>query len=174
MKSMRPCAFFEAFTRQHHTSNNQPNIACPWYRKFESTWQIIEVNTEQLAFDTSETIRFLNQKESGKVEHCIAESLTNYVEGWPSALQLIALQSQHQEKSLQQATDSIFAFNHEHLWDYLAEEAFSMLDQQTKSFLMQCAIFDHFNDELAHDISQQSDALSRIESLHRSGMFLHR
>ncbi|MCL9781681.1 HTH-type transcriptional regulator MalT [Vibrio sp. S4M6] len=136
--------------------------------------QVIEIDTEQLAFDTKETVKFFSQKNKTHVEQHDAESLNSYVEGWPCALQLVALQFHHDNRSLKQATDSISSFNHEHLWDYLAEEAFCLLDEETKMFLMQCAVLDHFNDELAQALTGHDDALSRIELLHRSGMFIQR
>lgn len=53
--------------------------------------QIIEIGTEQLAFDANETMRFFKLKEAGEIDRVIAENLTDYIEGWPSALQLMII-----------------------------------------------------------------------------------
>ncbi len=134
---------------------------------------MIEIGDELLAFDTEETTRFFNQRVADGIDDTTATNLRNYVEGWPSALQLIALQAQHQHKTLAQSAESFSDFNHAHLWDYLVEEVFDLLDQETRTFLMQCSVLDHFNDELVATLTQRDDALSMIESLNRFGLFIH-
>lgn len=80
---------------------------------------MIEIGNELLAFDTEETTRFFNQRVSEGIDDVTATDLRNYVEGWPSALQLIALQAQHHRRTLAQSAESVSQFNHAHLWDYL-------------------------------------------------------
>ncbi|MEF1288441.1 HTH-type transcriptional regulator MalT [Vibrio sp. M260118] len=134
---------------------------------------MIEIGNELLAFDTEETTRFFNQRVTDGIDDATADNLRNYVEGWPSALQLIALQAQHQHKTLAQSAESFSQFNHAHLWDYLVEEVFDLLDQETRTFLLQCSVLDHFNDQLVSELTQREDALSMIESLNRFGLFIH-
>ncbi|GAL28418.1 transcriptional activator [Vibrio variabilis] len=64
-------------------------------------------------------------------------------------------------------------FNHAHLWDYLVEEVFDLLDKETRHFLMQCSVLDHFNDSLVTALTKRDDALSMIESLNRFGLFIY-
>jgi len=134
---------------------------------------MIEIGDELLAFDTEETTRFFNQRVADGIDDTTATNLRNYVEGWPSALQLIALQAQHQHKTLAQSAESFSEFNHAHLWDYLIEEVFDLLDQETRQFLLQCSVLDHFNDHLVSELTKREDALSMIESLNRFGLFIH-
>lgn len=134
---------------------------------------MIEIGDELLAFDTEETTRFFNQRIADGIDDTTATNLRNYVEGWPSALQLIALQAQHQHKTLAQSAESFSQFNHAHLWDYLVEEVFDLLDQETRQFLLQCSVLDHFNDELVSALTEREDALSMVESLNRFGLFIH-
>ncbi|NVD08578.1 HTH-type transcriptional regulator MalT [Vibrio sp. JPW-9-11-11] len=134
---------------------------------------MIEIGDELLAFDTEETTRFFNQRVSDGIDDTTANNLRQYVEGWPSALQLIALQAQHQHKTLAQSAESFSQFNHAHLWDYLVEEVFDLLDQETRLFLLQCSVLDHFNDQLVSELTEREDALSMIESLNRFGLFIH-
>ncbi|WP_029236167.1 HTH-type transcriptional regulator MalT [Vibrio coralliilyticus] len=134
---------------------------------------MIEIGDELLAFDTEETTRFFNQRVADGIDDTTADNLRNYVEGWPSALQLIALQAQHQHKTLAQSAESFSQFNHAHLWDYLVEEVFDLLDAETRLFLLQCSVLDHFNDVLVSTLTKRDDALSMIESLNRYGLFIH-
>ncbi|WP_295892159.1 HTH-type transcriptional regulator MalT [uncultured Vibrio sp.] len=134
---------------------------------------MIEIGNDLLAFDTEETTRFFNQRVTDGIDNDTAKDLQAYVEGWPSALQLIALQAQHQKRTLAQSAESMSQFNHAHLWDYLVEEVFDLLDQETRQFLLQCSVLDHFNDELVGALTQRDDALNMIESLNRYGLFIY-
>ncbi|MFM2591514.1 HTH-type transcriptional regulator MalT [Vibrio harveyi] len=134
---------------------------------------MIEIGNEMLAFDTEETTRFFNQRIADGIDEDMANNLRTYVEGWPSALQLIALQAQHQNRTLAQTVESVSQFNHAHLWDYLVEEVFDLLDKETRHFLMQVSVLDHFNDELVFALTQREDALGMIESLNRYGLFIY-
>lgn len=134
---------------------------------------MIEIGNELLAFDTEETTRFFNQRVVDGIDDATANNLRIYVEGWPSALQLFALQAQHQKRTLAQSAESVSQFNHAHLWDYLVEEVFDLLDKDTRHFLMQCSVLDHFNDELVCALTQRDDALGMIESLNRYGLFIY-
>lgn len=134
---------------------------------------MIEIGNDLLAFDNEETTRFFNQRVAEGIDDNTAVSLRNYVEGWPSALQLIALQAQHQKRTLAQSAESVSQFNHAHLWDYLVEEVFDLLDKDTRRFLMQCSVLDHFNDALVAALTKRDDALNMIEQLNRYGLFIY-
>ncbi len=134
---------------------------------------MIEIGNELLAFDNEETTRFFNQRVADGVDASTANALCTYVEGWPSALQLIAIQAQHQKRSLIQSAASCAGFNHAHLWDYLAEEVFDLLDAGTRQFLMKVSVLEMFNDELVHALTARDDALGMLESLNRYGLFIY-
>ncbi len=134
---------------------------------------IIEVDNELLAFDKEETTRFFDLRVEDGIDDSTADMLCQYVEGWPSALQLFALQAQHKKKTLVQSAATVSDFDHSHLWEYLVEEVFDLLDTETRHFLMQCSVFDLFNDTLAFQVTGRNDALSMIESLNRFGLFIY-
>ncbi len=123
-------------------------------------------------FDTEETTRFFNQRVSVGIDALTTNHLRDYVEGWPSAMQLIALQAQHQHRTLAQTIESVSHFNHAHLWDYLVEEVFDLLDDETRYFLMQCSVLDHFDDALVSSLTERDDELAMIESLNRFRLFI--
>lgn len=134
---------------------------------------MLEIDHQRLAFDNEETLRFFNQRFTDDIDHQTADNLCQYVEGWPSALQLIALQAQHHNKTLAQSAHNVAQFNHAHLWEYLVEEVFDLLDKETCDFLLQCSVLEHFNDTLISALTQRDDALAMIESLNRYGLFIH-
>ncbi|WP_261818012.1 HTH-type transcriptional regulator MalT [Vibrio gallicus] len=134
---------------------------------------MIEVDGELLAFDSEETSRFLSMRTKEEIDSSTATELRNYVEGWPSALQLLAIQAIQQNKPIKQSLEAIDEFNHSHLWDYLAEEVFDHLDKDTQQFLMQCSVLDNFSDEHIADVTGRDDALSMLDNLNRFGLFLN-
>lgn len=153
---------------------------------------MLEIGNDLLAFDTEETQQFFNQRVVDSVDGNTASNLRNYVEGWPSALQLIALQAQKQPLAqlilptsstqsfnfpengeISSNDPSLAPLNHAHLWDYLAEEVFELLDQETRHFLMQCSVLACFNDQLINHLTHRDDALNMIETLNRFGLFIY-
>jgi LuxR family maltose regulon positive regulatory protein len=135
---------------------------------------MIEIDNDLLAFDVDETSRFFSQRIAGGIDELTAGNIRDYVEGWPSALQLIALQAQHQKRTVDQSIALANQFSQPHLWDYLVEEVFDLIDQDTRHFLMQCSVLESFNDTLVSEMTHRADALSMIESLERYGLFIYR
>ncbi|UTV30240.1 HTH-type transcriptional regulator MalT [Photobacterium atrarenae] len=135
--------------------------------------QLIEVDNHRLAFDEEETRRFFDKRVSNSVESDVLTTLREQVEGWPSALQLIALHAQQKPDNLVESAVSMASFNRGHLWDYLAEEVFDQLDRETRQFLLQCSVLDMFNAELVSELTGRTDALAMLESLNRYGLFLN-
>ncbi len=133
---------------------------------------MLEINDSLLAFDTEETSRFFSSRTGSEVDNNTANDLRGYVEGWASALQLIAIQAQQQNISLIQSAKSMADLNHAHLWEYLLEEVFEALSDDTQLFLMQCSILDTLNDQLIAKVTGRPDALLMLEKLNRYGLFI--
>ncbi|MGF1724780.1 HTH-type transcriptional regulator MalT [Photobacterium nomapromontoriensis] len=134
---------------------------------------LIEVDNDCLAFDEEETERFFNKRVGENIESTVLRTLHQQVEGWPSALQLIALHAQQRPNMLVESAESMANFNRAHLWDYLAEEVFDQLNSEIQHFLLQCSVLDIFNAQLVTDLTGRSDALAMLESLNRFGLFLN-
>ncbi|MBF9003437.1 HTH-type transcriptional regulator MalT [Vibrio nitrifigilis] len=131
--------------------------------------QLVEIDHQQLAFDNDETARFMAKRTGKLLDDVTVKHLRQYVEGWPSALQLIAMQSHPESSDWDPNTTPP---DHTHLWEYLIEEVFSQLDPDTQIFLMQCSIVEDFNAEMACIITGNDDALRRLEQLSRLGLFI--
>ncbi|WP_105901601.1 HTH-type transcriptional regulator MalT [Vibrio gangliei] len=135
---------------------------------------LIEVDNNLLAFDQEETERFFHKRIADRqYASPILEALRNQVEGWASALQLIALHAQQSPGALELSPDSIANYNQDHIWDYLAEEVFDQLTTDLQTFLLQCSVLDMFNAELIAELTGRDDALAMLDSLNRFGLFLH-
>ncbi|WP_417880658.1 HTH-type transcriptional regulator MalT [Vibrio sp.] len=135
---------------------------------------LIEVDNDLLAFDKEETERFFHKRiTDNRYQADILETIRTQVEGWPSALQLIALHAQQFPGTLENSAVSIANFNQDHIWDYLAEEVFDQLTPELQTFLLQCSVLDMFNAELISELTGRDDALAMLDSLNRFGLFLH-
>ncbi|MBD1575935.1 MULTISPECIES: HTH-type transcriptional regulator MalT [Vibrio] len=135
--------------------------------------QLIEVDHSLLAFDQEETTRFFQKRiADNQYESQVLESLRTQVEGWASALQLIALHVQQFPGALENSAVSIANFNQEHIWDYLAEEVFDQLSSELQTFLLQCSVLDIFNAELVTELTGRADSLAMLDSLNRYGLFV--
>ncbi|MGF1911348.1 HTH-type transcriptional regulator MalT [Vibrio kasasachensis] len=130
-----------------------------------------EVDQRWLAFDIDETTAFFMQRLDQPLDSEEIDRLYQYVEGWPSALELIAWQTQYQAMAVKPPL-STTPLNQNHLWDYLIDEVFAILDNDTQEFLLQCSILDKFNHTLAASVTQRDDAQNMIESLQRYGLFI--
>lgn len=134
---------------------------------------LIEVDNQSLAFDQSETSLFFNQRLNDDIDQAAITHVREHVEGWPSALQLIALHSIQNKQSLSNSAQAMTQLNHAHLWDYLAEEVFDHLDKDTQEFLMRSAVFERFSTPLLVNVTGRNDAQLLIENLNRFGLFIN-
>lgn len=135
--------------------------------------QLIELDSEFLAFDDEEIIQFFQQRINFSINTEQVQSVQQKIEGWPSALQLIALQVKQKKHSLAESTEWLSQINPSHLWDYLAEEVFNLLDKPLQIFLMQCSVFNIFNTSLITEFLDNIEANNLLESLDKHGLFLH-
>ncbi len=132
--------------------------------------QLLEVDSQTLAFDKDETHRFFGLfNHSTLVDEYANHSLCDQVEGWPSALQLIALNAIQSSTRLSiEGTNTLT-----HLWDYLAEEVFELLDEESRIFLMQCSIFERFNHQLVNLVTGKDNSLTLLNNFNRQGLFIN-
>ncbi|QUM77400.1 HTH-type transcriptional regulator MalT [Moritella sp. 24] len=135
--------------------------------------QLIELDSEYLAFDDEEIVQFFQQRINFSISPEQVQAVQQKIEGWPSALQLIALQVKQKKHSLAESTEWLSQLNPSHLWDYLAEEVFNLLDKPLQIFLMQCSVFNIFNTSLITEFLDDIEANNLLESLDKHGLFLH-
>jgi LuxR family maltose regulon positive regulatory protein len=134
--------------------------------------QLLEIDISQLAFDSDEIARFFHQSTSTRIQIETANQLCHYTEGWASALQLMALHATHATHSIESIATDLGKLAQPHLWEYLIEEVFELLSEDTQLFLLRCSVFDHFNDLMAIQLTHHDDALAMIEGLVKRGLFI--
>lgn len=134
---------------------------------------LIELDSELLAFDDQEVAQFFEQRIGCSMSDAEIQTLQQKIEGWPSALQLIALQAKQKKHSVAESTEWLSQIKQSHLWDYLAEEVFDLLDEPLQVFLMQCSVFTIFNTSLITEFFDNEAANNLLESLDKHGLFLH-
>ncbi|RJX38120.1 hypothetical protein D3P09_18815 [Paenibacillus pinisoli] len=132
--------------------------------------QLSQLNIEDLRFTTGEA------KALGRLT--LAEPLTSEelallekkTEGWAAGLLLAFMSLQNR----QDASVFIQAFSgsQRYIFDYLADEVLSRLDDRLLRFLLLTSIVDRFSAELANAITEEQDAHALLDALEQSHLFL--
>ncbi|WP_114765438.1 HTH-type transcriptional regulator MalT [Vibrio rhodolitus] len=133
---------------------------------------VCELDQQSLAFSHEETQAFLTMRLEHEIDASSARKLYQEVEGWPSALELIAWQAIQPSQEFTPNRSLDLTLNQSHLCDYLLDEVFTHLEPEMQNFLLKCSILDKFNHTLASVVTGRSDAQNMIENLQRLGLFI--
>jgi LuxR family transcriptional regulator, maltose regulon positive regulatory protein len=132
--------------------------------------QLLEVDLRQLQFDAAETAQFYR----GRLGHDLApadlQRLLAKTEGWPAALELVALALTGLGNPGQFIEG--FAGANGALVDYLAEAVLSRMDDRTRSGIFRLSMLDRVCAPLAHAIGGIDDAEEMIQTLRRRNLFV--
>ncbi|KLU14587.1 MULTISPECIES: HTH-type transcriptional regulator MalT [Xenorhabdus] len=136
--------------------------------------QLLEVDSQQLAFDYQETQQFFAKRLANPLEpeHC--EQLCNDVAGWATALQLIALSARQSGNTTESSAKRLAGINASHLADYLVDEVLNRVDQKTRNFLLHSSILRSMNDGLITCLTGEENGQQRLEDIERQGLFIQR
>ncbi|OMH29109.1 HTH-type transcriptional regulator MalT [Motiliproteus sp. MSK22-1] len=129
-----------------------------------------EVNATDLAFDDTEALALLNQRLPFKADIKQVERINQQIEGWASALQLIAL-SATDDSSFERLHEE-FSRGYSHVLDYLAEEVLSQTPENVRQFLFRTSILERFDERLASAVTGLEFPRPLLEQVERSGLFL--
>jgi LuxR family transcriptional regulator, maltose regulon positive regulatory protein len=144
-----------------------PDLGIP---KLRATDSLLQLSQEDLSF-TKEEMEFFF-KEVMKVDISInsLSVLEKRTEGWAAGLQMAALSL----KSNNSEENVIKSFNgdHRYILDYLMEEVFIMLDEQTQEFLMKTSILDEMNFEICNKILYIGNSQEFLEKLDNENLFM--
>lgn len=136
--------------------------------------QLLEINMRQLAFTHQEAQQFFNHRLSSPFAEGESHQLCDEVEGWPTALQLIALSARQSASSAQASAKRLGRINAAHLSDYLADEVLDHVDAKTRDFLLRCSVLRSMNDVLIMNLTGEENGQQQLEELERQGLFIHR
>ncbi|MDN0094342.1 HTH-type transcriptional regulator MalT [Yersinia rohdei] len=136
--------------------------------------QLLELGMQQLAFNHQEAQQFFECRLSVPLEQGDSSRLCDEVEGWATALQLIALSSRQPNSSAQKSAKRLAGLNASHLSDYLVDEVLDQVDSDSRAFLLRCSVLRSMNDALIVRLTGEDNGQQRLEELERQGLFIHR
>ncbi|MDU3889112.1 MAG: HTH-type transcriptional regulator MalT, partial [Serratia liquefaciens] len=136
--------------------------------------QLLEMGTQQLAFTHHEAKQFFDCRLTAPMEQHDSSRLCDEVEGWATALQLIALSARQSTSSAQQSAKRLAGLNASHLSDYLVDEVLDHVDAEARAFLLRCSVLRSMNDALIVRLTGEDNGQQRLEELERQGLFIHR
>ncbi len=130
--------------------------------------QLIEIRTEDLNFDYTESEVFLNKHLQNDLDQETIAMLHRKTEGWITGLQLTALSLRNNKKS-----NNLQLNEGNHLIvDYLMEEVYSQLSEKMQSFLLQTSILSRFTVSLCEYVTGIEESYELIEALRRDNLFI--
>lgn len=150
-------------------SRSLPNIGIANLRAKQ---QLLELTQQDLAFRIEETLNFTQQRFGECLDQATLQEIQDFSRGWPAALQLLALQSNHQITTYRQFARTNSPFQPTFIWDYFSEEIYDQLEIGIKHFLLKTSAVDEFNLELAEAIVPEQSPAEAIDYLSRNGLFI--
>ncbi|CNE24878.1 transcriptional regulator MalT [Yersinia nurmii] len=136
--------------------------------------QLLELGIQQLAFNHQEAQQFFDCRLPVPLDQGDSSRLCDEVEGWATALQLIALSSRQPNSSAQKSAKRLAGLNASHLSDYLVDEVLDQVDANARAFLLRCSVLRSMNDALIVRLTGEDNGQQRLEELERQGLFIHR
>lgn len=136
--------------------------------------QLLELDDQLLAFNHQEAQQFFLNRLPTPMDEQESATLCDEVEGWATALQLIALSAPESRSSVHQSARRLSGLNTTYLWEYLAEEVMDRIDAPTRDFLLRCSVLRSMNDALVTRLTGRQDGLAQLCDLERRGLFLQR
>jgi LuxR family maltose regulon positive regulatory protein len=133
-----------------------------------NTGQLIEIQQQDLAFNSHECLEFLQQRLilQGKLKEIVSKEvaleLTQATEGWITGIQLSAMSSSYSENK---------NINRD-MVDYLFEEVFSQQSQPLQDFLLFSACVEKFCPALTNSLCDIDDSYHVIKELEAANLFI--
>ncbi|KOE53352.1 HTH-type transcriptional regulator MalT [Aggregatibacter actinomycetemcomitans] len=140
--------------------------------------QLLEIDMHQLSFNHQESLAFFQSRLGNGLPEQEIIALCNEVEGWPTALQLISLSAkQAMDKSggvlpLQEMEKRLAKLNNFHINEYLSDEVLNHVDNETRTFVLQCSILRSMNENLVKEVTGLTNSRRKLEELEKQGLFI--
>jgi LuxR family transcriptional regulator, maltose regulon positive regulatory protein len=108
--------------------------------------QLVEIREADLRFNRAETTQFFNDCIGLPLTLAEIDLLDQRTEGWAAGLQMAALALRALPGAAHKSTEFIqtFSGSHRFVLDYLMDEVFTRLPEETRSFLLDTALLDRF------------------------------
>jgi LuxR family maltose regulon positive regulatory protein len=130
---------------------------------------LVEVSAPQLRFSSAEVSAFLASAGT-HVHESELHRLTDRTEGWPIALQMARIWLNGDSDKARLVSD--FSGRTTDLARYLSEQVLSALPEETRDFILQTAILDRVNGDVANAVTGRTDGWLMLERLYERDLFL--
>src|SRR5690606_11790153 len=130
---------------------------------------LVEVSAPQLRFSSAEVSAFLASAGT-HVHESELHRLTDRTEGWPIALQMARIWLNGDGGRARLVSD--FSGRTTDLARYLGEQVLSTLAEETRDFMIETAILDRVNGDLANAVTGRADGWLMLEGLYERDLFL--
>ena len=148
-------------------SRCQPKLALARYRV---QGKHLGIERQSLAFDLSETTRFIEECNKIRLSDKLAETLQSKTEGWATALQLVSL-ALKQENNIEAFLLKLGGKDCD-IADYLSEIVFEQQAEVLQKFLLQSSVLKRINAELCSKLVGQKNCQSILEEIAAKNLFL--
>ena len=125
--------------------------------------EVHEITVNDLKFDESDTRALFTQPPDEQV----SKQLTERLEGWPVAMQLMQLSDDGSTPLMRQV--GRLSGTKAQMADYLNECVLNHLPQELRHFLLETAHLDRLNGELADAVCGRNDGWTKIRALRTAG-----
>lgn len=134
--------------------------------------EITEIRTRDLRFSLQECRAIFNEVHHFNLDNDEIQSISERTQGWIASMQLVALSLADLSPSEYSTHIRDIKGNNRVINDYLSEEVFSRLDEETQAFLVQTSILDQKNGQLCDEVTQTTNSQTRLEMLEKSNIFV--
>ncbi|HXF83087.1 MAG TPA: BTAD domain-containing putative transcriptional regulator [bacterium] len=129
--------------------------------------QATTVDHSHLKFTQDETATFFRTSHGLDIDDLLAGGLTERTEGWPAALQLIALRARTQGRADVHGTPR-------EIYDYLAATVLDTLDPLTRGFVLRVSILTELWPSVCQALAPEVDAQEMLAAVEGRSLFLYR
>lgn len=130
---------------------------------------LVEVSARELRFSAAEVAAFL-ESSGAHLSESELHRLTDRTEGWPIALQMARIWLNGDGGRARLVSD--FSGRTTDLARYLGEQVLSTLAEETRDFMIETAILDRVNGDLANAVTGRADGWLMLEGLYERDLFL--
>ena len=137
--------------------------------RYRARQELLELAAEELRFSVEEADELLNGQLGLGLSDDEVVQLQSKLEGWATALQLVALTLQRRATALD--TPAVSG-QHRFIADYLREEVLARLPEDIRRFLLQTSILEQVSGPLCDAVTARDDSQAMLERLERENLFL--
>jgi LuxR family maltose regulon positive regulatory protein len=134
--------------------------------------RLVELRADDLRYTEAEASAYLAEAQPADLDPGQVAGLLERTEGWIAGLQLAAISLRDRADTA--ALIEAFGGSQRFVFDYLADEVLSRVDEDLRSFLVRTAIPERFTLDLCRVLTGREDAGALLDQAERANLFLVR